>query len=53
MIRRMQRRIGAIVVFGMLSLAGLACDENDDLRNIERGRDNRPAIDASPPAEAN
>ena len=52
MTRGMQCRIGAIVIAGMLSLVGPACDDNDDLRNIERGRDTRPAIDASPPAEA-
>ncbi|MDQ3955295.1 MAG: hypothetical protein M3285_07085 [Actinomycetota bacterium] len=52
MTQRIQCRIGAIVMAGMLSLVGFACDDNDKLRNIERGRDTRPAIDASPPAEA-
>ncbi len=43
----------SIMAAAVLALSFAGCDEQDELRDIERGRDNRPAIDASPPDEAN
>ncbi len=48
------KRFGVSLSIVMVFTAGVAaCNNSDELRNIERGRDNPPAIDASPPDEQN
>ncbi len=43
-----------IIGVGVVAASLTGCDDEPDiLQDIERGRDIRPGIDASPPAEAN
>lgn len=49
-----RRRLSRLLLWpGLVTvlLASPACDESDELRNIDRGTDERPAIEATPPEE--
>jgi hypothetical protein len=50
---RMSELVRVLAVVVLMSTAVTGCDEDQELREIERGRDNPPGIDASPPDEAN
>lgn len=47
------RDLAILLGASVLLLGAVACDGNEDLRNIERGRDTRPGIEGSPPDEGN
>ncbi len=47
--RLLSRRLFGLLVASLI--AGVACDGPDELRELDRGTDGRPAIKATPPEE--
>lgn len=48
---RRRRSAAAAAALAMVLLTG-SCDGRDELHDLERGTDTRPAIEESPPAES-
>lgn len=48
---RITRPISALVLAVVLAGSAVACDERDELRDIDRGTDARPGTKGTPPEE--
>lgn len=47
------KRVLSVLSMSFVLFASAGCDNSQELRDIEEGRDNPPAVDESPPEEQN